>query len=99
MGKQCSCNKATQPSQSKNEDYLFCSKKAKTDEINKNFVSHGGGHCKEGYYAGFGANEKSSLDACLALCHSESKCDFVSFKRGEACSRYNTDTCTLVSAA
>ena len=46
------------------------------------------GYCEDGYYAGWVADEASSLTACMSLCLGEPKCDFVAFSVGRSCSRY-----------
>ena len=45
--------------------------------------------CNTGYYSGWNRNEAHSLDGCLNLCLGDPRCRFVSFLRGQTCSRYD----------
>ena len=46
------------------------------------------GYCDDGFIDGWDAGEAQSLEACLNLCISEERCQFVAFAQRQTCSRY-----------
>jgi len=49
----------------------------------------GDGFCKSGYYAGWVAQDASSLSTCSSRCSAEPDCKFFSWLEGVTCSRYS----------
>ena len=57
------------------------------------------GICDNGYYAGWDGIGTSTLDTCKAVCLADSRCTFIAYYPEKTCSRYQGETCGIMSGA
>ena len=58
-------------------------------------VAHGLGYCRTGYYAGWDGKGTESQAACNTVCLAEKECTYAAWYKGQTCSRYNLEGCSL----
>ena len=59
----------------------------------------GDGVCDSGYYAGWDGVGAFTLDSCKAVCLADPRCTFIAFYPSMTCSRYEGESCSIMSGA